>query len=120
MHKACMQTSKETGKALAVLIALRIVSHWAGTLCSLLVVVVLLHYAAYAWQTIARIPAAELTGLLAVAGFALLLGFATNLGYGALTVTGLALVMGLPIWGASRKINHADEEHAPSRKGEPS
>jgi hypothetical protein len=109
-----MQPIKETGKALALLVGLGIVSRWAGTICSLLVVGVLLHYAAYAWQTIARIPAAELKSLLAVAGLALLLGFATNFGFGALAVTGLALLIGVPMWRAASKVNTADEAHAPS------
>lgn len=109
MSEARFQPMKETGKALLMLVALGITAQWAARLSSLLVVVVLLRYATYAWQAIAGIPSDEQRRLLAVACCALLLGFATSLGYGALVVTGLALVIAIPLWRTATRVNRADE-----------
>jgi hypothetical protein len=120
MSEARFAPVKETGKALLMLVVLGITAQWAASLSSLLVVVVMLRYAAYAWQAIAGTPSDELHGLLAVAGCALLLGFATSLGYGALTVMGLSLVIAVPLWRTASSANRADEAPEVTQDGEPS
>lgn len=98
MNQSQTEPAKQTGKALGVLIVLGIVSRWAATLCSLLVIVVMLQYAGYAWRTLAKLPPAQVGELLAVLGIALGIGFMVKLGVAPLILTGLVLLIALPLW----------------------
>src|SRR5580704_7444781 len=89
---------KTVGKAVVVLVVLGIASRWAATLCSLLVVGVMLQYAGYAWHTVAKLPLGQVAELLAVAGFALGIGFLAKLGVAPLILTGLVLLVTVPLW----------------------
>ena len=102
MDEGHTEPIKQTGKVLAALIALGIVSRWAATLCSLLVIVVMIQYAGYAWRTLAKIPAGQVAELLVVAGFALGIGFLAKLGVAPLILTGLALLITVPLWRLAR------------------
>jgi len=99
---------KKTGEALAALIVLGIVSRWAATLCSLLVIVLMVQYAGYAWGTIAKIPAGQVAELLAVAAFALGIGFLAKLGVAPLILTGLVLLITVPLWRIARNAQQED------------
>lgn len=97
MNEGGLQPAKQIGKALAVLTALAIASRWAPKLSSLLVIVVLFYFAQYAWGTLAKLPPSEVAQLLAIATFALTIGFLANLGVNALILTGLVLLVMLPL-----------------------
>ena len=70
---------KKLAKMLLILVLLGLAAQAAPVLASLLVIVVMLHYATYAWQTIARIPARHRAELLVVAAIALGAGFLAKL-----------------------------------------
>jgi hypothetical protein len=99
---------RTTAKALAALFLIGVVSRWAPILCSLLVIAVMLHYAAYAWRTLAKIPAGQVAELLAVAAFALGTGFLAKLGVAPLIVTGLVLLVTVPLWRLARNDSRDD------------
>jgi hypothetical protein len=102
MNEAQGETRKKTAKALGALIVLGISARWAPTLASLLVIVVVLNYARYAWHTIAKIPPRQLAELIAVAATALGVGFLAKLGTAPLILTGLFLLVALPLWRLAR------------------
>jgi hypothetical protein len=91
-----------------VLVLLGISARWAPTLTSLLVIVVMLHYARYAWSTVAKIPPGQLTELLVLATFALGVGFLAKLGAAPLIITGVFLLVTVPLWRLAR---HDPREH---------
>lgn len=102
MHEET-QPAKQMGKALAALLILAIAAQWAPMLCSLLVVVLMLNYAGYAWRMLAKLPERESAELLALAGFALGAGFLAKLGVAPLTLTGLILIVTVPLWRIARR-----------------
>lgn len=93
---------KTSLKALAALVVLGLSAQAAPTLTSLLVIVVLLVYARHAWTTLAQIPPRQLGELLLVAGLALFAGFLAKLDVGPLIITGLFLLVTLPLWRRAR------------------
>jgi hypothetical protein len=95
--------AKQTGKTLAALFILGIAAQWAPTLCSLLVAVLMLNYAGYAWRTFAKLPEHETIELLTLAGFALGAGFLAKLGVAPLILTGLILIVTVPLWRIARR-----------------
>jgi hypothetical protein len=102
MHEEA-QPAKQTGKTLAALLILGITAQWAPTLCSLLVAVLMLNYAGYAWRMFAKLPEDETAELLALAGFALGAGFLAKLGVAPLILTGLILIVTVPLWRIARR-----------------
>lgn len=100
--------AKQTGKTLAALFILGIAAQWAPTLCSLLVAVLMLNYAGYAWRILAKLPDHEVTELLALAGFALGAGFLARLGVAPLILTGLVLIVTVPLWRIARRRQLSD------------
>lgn len=101
---------KKLANFLVVLALLGIAAQAAPVLTALLVIVVILHYATYAWQTIARIPARHRAELLVVAAIALGAGFLAKFGVGPLIITGLFLVVTLPLWRLAREDPRAEDE----------
>ena len=93
---------KKTLKAAGALVVLGLSAQWAPTLTSLLIIVVILSYASHAWRTIAKIPSRQLGELLLVAGIALAAGLMFKLGVGGLIITGLFLLVTLPLWRIAR------------------
>jgi hypothetical protein len=91
---------KTVGKVVVALVVLGIAARWAARLCSLLVVVVMLQYAGYAWRTVAKIPAAQVAELLTIAGCALGIGFLAELGVAPLILTGIVLLITVTLWAA--------------------
>jgi MFS-type transporter involved in bile tolerance (Atg22 family) len=113
MNERHLQPAKQIGTALAVLTALGIASRWAPKLSSLLVILVLLYSARYAWETLAKLAPSEVAQLLAVASFALTIGFLAKFGVNALILTGLVLLVMLPL----RRPTRSAESH--ERDGQP-
>lgn len=107
MHEEA-HPAKQTGKTLAALFILGIAAQWAPTLCSLLVVVLMLNYTGYAWRMFAKLPEHEATELLALAGFALGAGFLAKLGVAPLILTGLILIITVPLWRIARRRQLSD------------
>ena len=107
MHEAT-QPVKQTGKTAAALLILGITAQWASTLCSLLVAVVMLNYASYAWQLLAKLPEHETAELLALAGFALGAGVLAKLGVAPLILTGSILIVTVPLWRIARSTQSSD------------
>jgi hypothetical protein len=101
---------KKLTKMLLILVALGLAAQAAPVLSSLLVIVVMLDYATYAWRTIARIPARHRAELLVLAAIALAAGFLAKLGVGPLILTGLFLIVTLPLWRLAREDPRAEEE----------
>jgi ABC-type Fe3+ transport system permease subunit len=102
MHEEA-QPAKQTGKTLACLAILGILARWAPTLCSLIVVVVMLNYAQYAWRMLVRLPDRETAELLALAGVTLGIGFLAKLGVAPLILTATILIVTLPLWDMARR-----------------
>jgi hypothetical protein len=102
MHEEATQPVKQTVKTLAVLVVLGLTTHWAPTLCSLLVVVVLINYARYAWRALAKLSERETVELLALAAVALGCGFLAKLGFGPLILTVMILIITVPLWHIAR------------------
>lgn len=107
MHEET-QPAKQSGKTLAALLILGITAQWAPTLCSLLVAVLMLNYAGYAWRTFAKLPEHETAELLVLAGFALGAGFLAKLGVAPLILTGLILIVTVPLWRIARRRQLSD------------
>jgi uncharacterized membrane protein YkgB len=101
---------KKTVKAIGILILLGISSQWAPVLTSLLVIVVMLHYATYAWQKIARLPDRHRAELVVIAATALGAGFLAKLGVGPLILTGVFLIVALPLWRLAREDPREEQE----------
>jgi hypothetical protein len=101
---------KTAGKAVVALVMLGIASRWAATLCSLLVIFVMLQYAGHAWHTVAKLPSGQVAELLAVAGFALGIGFLAKLGVAPLILTGLVLLVTVPLWRLAREDPRPDQD----------
>ncbi len=101
---------KNTVKALGALVLLGISADWAPKLTSLLVIVVMFHYASYAWSRVAKIPPGQLAELLAVAMFALGVGFLAKLGVGPLIITGVFLLVTVPLWRLARHDPREDKD----------
>ena len=92
------ESTSRAVKALAALVALALVSRWAPVLCSLLTIVVMIHYGGYAWRALAKLPSEDATELLALVAVALGIGFLAKLGVGPLILTGTVLLTSLPLW----------------------
>ena len=101
---------KKLTKMLLILVLLGLAAQAAPVLASLLVIVVMLHYATYAWQTLARIPAHHRTELLVVAAIALGAGFLAKLAVAPLIITGVFLLVTLPLWRLAREDPRAEED----------
>jgi hypothetical protein len=110
---------KTTLKAAGALALLGLSAQWAPTLTSLLVIVVILNYAQHAWRTIAKIPARQLGELLLVAGVALGAGLLFKLSVDGLIVTGLFLLVTLPLWRRARHDPREEPEPAGSVEASP-
>jgi hypothetical protein len=102
MNQSQSEPAKQTAKALGVLIVLGIASRWAPNLSALLVIVVMLQYAGYAWRALANLPTGQVAELLAVVGFALGVGFLAELGVAPLILTGAVLLVVVPLWRVAR------------------
>lgn len=88
--------------ALGLLVVLGLAARFMPLLAQLLVILVILDYARHAWRTIAKIPVRQLGELVLVAGIALGAGFLFKLGVGGLIITGLFLLVTLPLWRLAR------------------
>jgi fatty acid desaturase len=91
---------RQAGKAIATLLVLAVVARWAPVLCSLLVIIVMVHYARYAWRVVAKVPPKEAAELAALMTITLAIGFLTRLGFVGLLLTGAVLLIVLPVWRA--------------------
>jgi len=107
MHEEA-QPVKQTGKTLAALLILGIMAQWAPTLCSLLVAVLMLNYAGYVWRMFVKLPEHETAELLALAGFALGAGFLAKLGVAPLILTGMILIVTVPLSRIARRRQSSD------------
>ena len=103
-------TAVVVGKALAVLFVLGLVARWAPMLSSLLVIIVMLGLAGYVWRALAKMPSQEVAELLPLIGFALCIGFLAQLGTSPLILTGLVLLVTVPLW----RLAHGKGEVRPS------
>jgi hypothetical protein len=97
------QPAKQICKTLAWLVILGILARWAPTLCSLIVVVVMMSYARYVWRVLVRLPDRETAELVALAGVTLGIGFLAKLGVAPLILTGMILVITVPLWYMARR-----------------
>lgn len=97
-----LHAAAAVGKALAVLLVLGLLARWAPTLSSLLAIIVLLSLSGYVWRALAKMPSREVAELLALAGFALCMGLLAQLGTFPLILTGLVLLVTVPLWRLAR------------------
>jgi len=109
------ESTRHAVKVFAALIVLALASRWAPVLCSLLTIVVIVQYGGYAWRVIAKLPPKEATELLALLAVALGIGFLAKFGVGPLILTGLILLIYLPLRRRmpdtpKRNQIHADDE----------